>query len=439
MSILSLQRLNKNQFRKYPFKQGAASLSDDGYLLSDELIVDCSLTSQLGKHRLYIKQIFYSAPVLRIAVATISSDPQQDDQVVGIFATKAATAYSTLQLTPFIRFVSGSLTLGTLESLSSVSRVLNFPKESTEFEESTIFCYTHPAVTSIRDKKGSELRGRVNFGILTNVAKTTQIGSTRLYALTPSAVKNLVDKSTYLSNCSTPTITNINGVYPSSSAEDAHDANDANIYLVGVKPVVFYGIPGQAGVVALATEGISLASLCTQKHKLIPPQDIRGFTVASTGTQDLYYSKPELLTTQELSSYPYAIPPRLSGNFNTTEKPEFYYWPQFVKSEYYAYWRLTAPSVPTVLPSTNAGAPAPGELVISFVPPVNDGAHTITDYEYAISPPGEEFTAFLSSGTDKSPIILRHVPSGVYGIKIRAVNSAGQAGAETVIMYYSVT
>ena len=347
MSILALNRNNKNQYRKYPFKQKSELRSNSGYVIPDDVFVNCSLTVTYGRHRVYVKQLFYKAQEIYVTIASMSGETEDSDEVLGVFSGKLGEAFTILTLTPFVRFVSGTLTVYLSETLVNGSEIQVFDRTQTEFEESVIFCYTPPAVTSIQDKRGGELRGIVNFGVLTNLTKTsnTATRSSKFTATTPDAVFNPADRSSYLSNCPTTAIKNINGVEPFPLGVGS-SVNDGNIYIAGVKPVVFYGIPGEDGAVGVNTEGVTLDSLCTQKHKLLPPVDITGFTLDSLEHRDAYYNKPELPKYpedyQEASpNYPLDRPARAASNFNSVKIPEYYFWPQFAKEEYYSnykYW-----------------------------------------------------------------------------------------------------
>jgi hypothetical protein len=241
MSILSLYAENKNQFRKYPIKQGMPFQAEDGTVVSDDLIVNCTMTTLYGKHRLYIRQIYHTGVSARITVASVF-----DDLVLGMFYGDVKEDFTTLPFIPFVRNISGSLTIGSVKALTSIVNTLHFTKDAAELEESTIFCYVPPAVTSILDKKNTQLRGDVNFGVLTNLKKSNTVAKTTQFTVTNSdAVFNLADKSTYLDNCPNPIIKNINGVEPYDMGS-ALPGNDGNIYIVGVNPVIFYGVP--AGV-----------------------------------------------------------------------------------------------------------------------------------------------------------------------------------------------
>jgi hypothetical protein len=206
MGITSLSAGNKNQFRKYPIKQGLSFQADDGSFVPDDLIVNCTITTLYGRHRLYIRQIYRSGTSTRITLASMF-----DDQVLGMFYGDVTEDFTTLPFTSFVRNISGSITIGSASSLAAIINTLHFTKESAELEESTIFCYTPPAVTSILDKKGTQLRGDVKFGVLTNIKKSNSVAKTTQFAATaPATVFNLADKSTYLDNCPTPIIKTIN-------------------------------------------------------------------------------------------------------------------------------------------------------------------------------------------------------------------------------------
>jgi hypothetical protein len=338
MPITSLSFDNKNQYRRYPLKQSATCVADDGSALPNELVTNCSITTIYGKHRLYIKQIAYAAGRIDVTIASVF-----DDIAVGVFSGAVSAGYAAITLAPFTRYVSGNITIDSKIALLTPPGILSFNKAATELEESVIFCYTPPGVRSILDSRGNELRGDVRFGTLTNLTKTTSDKTTRLTATNPASVFNLRDKSSILGNCPTPMIKNINSVFPQPMDVGSPD-NDGNIYIAGVKPIIFYGLRGDSGVipgaVGVSSGAVTLDSLCTKKHKLLPPIDVSGFTLPTPEFTDLYYSKPALPAYPEgaSASYPLPSPARLASNLNNTTRPEYYYWPQFVKSEYYDFW-----------------------------------------------------------------------------------------------------
>lgn len=338
MSIISLYAGNKNQFRKYPIKQGASFQADNGVVVPDDLIVNCSITTLYGRHRLYVRQIYRSGTSVRVAIAAVD-DPEE--QVLGMFYGDVIQDFTTLTFVPFVRNISGSLTIGSAKSVAAITDTMHFTKTTSELEESTIFCYRPPAVSSILDKKGTQLRGDVKFGILTNIKKSNLVARTTQFTVTnPASVFNKADKSTFLGNCPNPIIKTINNVAPYPMGEKSPE-NDGNIYIVGVKPIMFYGVPGASpagipGTLKVVTPTVSLDSLCTQKHKLLPPAEICGF--ADPSKPNTYYSKPALLATTTGTCDD--RPARANGSYYNTLRPEYYFWPQFLKKpDYYdKYW-----------------------------------------------------------------------------------------------------
>jgi hypothetical protein len=92
------------------------------------------------------------------------------------------------------------------------------------------------------------------------------------------------------------------------------------------------GVPGS---LKIQTTGVTLDSLCTLKHKLLPPVDICGFT--DPLFPDKYYSKLALGATG--ASVCSGRPARNDNSYYNTTRAEYYFWPQFVKPTYYtSYW-----------------------------------------------------------------------------------------------------
>jgi hypothetical protein len=335
--ILALDFNNKNQYRRYPIKQQSSLTSTAGYVLEDAMIVNCSITSVYGKHRVYISQIYKKDSSVRIAISSVF-----DDTLLGIFTGDLSKDYSVLTLTSVDSHASGAITLGSLEAWQRAPQISFFKSAATELEESTIFCFEPPKVTSISDKKNQSLRGIVSYGVLTNIDKysNTTAKQTNLESTSPASVSTIADKSSFLNNCETPVIKNINGVTPFPK-DVTPDENDGNIYIVGVLPITFYGISLEEGVLTTVTEGMSIDSLCGLRSKLLPPVDISGFVGEGEEFKNKYYNKAAFTAIRPDGSPPYynlQIPKRLAGNFNVATLPEYYYWPQFVRDEYYSAW-----------------------------------------------------------------------------------------------------
>jgi hypothetical protein len=262
--------------------------------------------------------------------------------MLGVFIGNLSGDYSVITLTTSEIYLSGTITLGAAKEWDALPTICTFDSSSTELEESVIFCFEAPKVTSISDKKEQTLRGIVSYGILTNIEKysNSNLKQTNFESTAPASVTTIADKSSFLNNCATPVIKNINGVVPFPK-DVSPDENDGNIYLVGVLPIVFYGISLDEGVITTVTEDITIDSLCSLRSKLLPPIDISGFTLDTSEFRDKYYTKPAFTDARPDGSPPYYelyIPERLAANFNVTTLPEYYYWPQFVRPEYYNLW-----------------------------------------------------------------------------------------------------
>jgi len=424
MSIIALTHNNKNQYRRYPIKQGGGLKTVEGFVLADSVIVNCSITSTYGIHRIYVKQVFRKNNTVSITIASVF-----DDTALGAFTGDVTSDFTTLPLTPFIRFVSGSITLGPLINIQAINTVMNFKAENSELEESTIFCYRVPEVTSINDTSGNQLRGNVNFGNLTNLSKASTSNEVLFSIDDTQNIQNTVDRSSYLGNCPTPTIKTINGVYPITPTQDTSTENDGNIYLVGVKPIVFYGIPGQdaetlsPGSLKIDAENVTLNTLCTEKYKTIPPVDISGITTAAG--INMYYNKTTLTRNTQTAAYPYVIPQRIPSNVYEAKLPEYYYWPQFVKREYYNKWRLQTPSAPIIISVT----PTQNQAVVHFKAPENSGISSIVTYSYSLNN-GQEWRTFSAVDTSTSfSVTWTLQPATDYYILLRANNSFLSTGS----------
>ena len=94
------------------------------------------------------------------------------------------------------------------------------------------------------------------------------------------------------------------------------------------------------------------------------------------------------------------------------------------------------PTQPPTAPSITSSSPGNQSLTITFTPPTDDGGAEITNYEYSTDN-GDTWIARSPSST-ASPLVITGLTNGTaYGIRLRAVNSAG-AGAATPRMVPSI-
>jgi hypothetical protein len=427
MSVVALHPNNKNQFRKYPLKQLGTFQAVTGEVVADVAFVNCSLSTTYGNHRVYIKQLFRQGTLLHVAVASVLTEA-----VLGYFSGNVKEDNAVLKFVPFVPTTSGTLTVGEAQYILKLPQLLNFEPTAAELEESTIFLFVPPAVTSISDHRDRRLVGNVKLGTLTAVTSLVDQQTLRLSATNPAAVTNKADKSSYLNNCPTPMILSVGGATPAPAAGNA--LNNGNIYLVGVKPIVFYGgvEADTPGVIEIGTDNLTLDSLCTNRHRLLPPVDIVGFTQSSEEYRDKYYSKAELSDYPAGDTvYPLARPARAASNLAATKVPEFYFWPQFASAANYLHWMLVHASPPTIT-SIVGTALTYDRLVVSFNLPQNLGLHTIINYEYTLN--GGTSWSALSPARTISPITITGLTAGTtYQVGIRTLDGSGNGASSEIV------
>ncbi len=321
MAITTLEFLNKNQFRRYPFKAETSLVSLDGDQLSNELIVGMSLSTTSERTGLYVSQVITGDGSITVAV---SSFVDGAELCLGRFNGAVSENFSVLVLESFVPFVSGTMIVGSAKELIGSRKAYIFDSTQAALEESTVFYYTPPAVHSLRNK-GNALRGHVEFGLLNNVQKTTEGSTIRLGTLVTLNINSLADQSSCFNNCKTPVIRYVNGAVPYYDTSGNYPDLQGNLFLVGVAPIAFYGGTGGGSLalqtVALDGNPLTLDTLCTARNAVLPPinpiylSNLPNET-ASTKTfkgKENYYTK----------SYYTPV------NFITTGEPEFLSWPQF--------------------------------------------------------------------------------------------------------------
>jgi hypothetical protein len=243
---------------------------------------------------------------------------------LGRFYGEPINDFTSFEFEQFERFVGGQLTIGSTAAVSEMSGGYYFDLVSLPLEESAIFYYTPPGVTGINYRESS-LRGRVKFGKLFNLTKTTNRLTKRVVLAVQdnSSIASLADHTSEFNNCKTPLIYYVNGAKPFYNTDNPD--NQGNLYLVGVKPIIFYGAMGE-GSLEIQTklfddQPLDLAALCTVRNKVLPPTNPVYLTDRSLETpqfkgKDNYYAKS-------------FDPPE---NIVSNSEPEFLSWPQFFKN-----------------------------------------------------------------------------------------------------------
>jgi len=316
MAIYNLDFLNKNQFRCFPLKAQATLRASDTRYISNTLIVACTITTTQNRTNIHISQIHVAGS--RISL-TVSAEESGKYVSLGYFIGNIEKNFTTLQFTQFKRFVGGSLTVGSQELLTSMSGGYFFEPDGLPLEESNIFYYTPPQVTGI-NRKGHALRGRVEFGSLFNLIKTKSSNSIALGVKNNNDLASLADHTSEFNNCKTPLIHFVNDAVPFYNS--ANPLHQGNLYLVGVKPVVFYGVMGEGNLETqtelLSGAPLTMDTLCTARNKVLPPID----------PIYLVESPKNFVGKENFYTKSFTPPQNFSGN----AEPEFLSWPQFFKN-----------------------------------------------------------------------------------------------------------
>lgn len=318
--ITNLDFLNKNTFRNYPIRQGATVLDNNGTVLPTFIIASISLTLS-NTEAPYISQIALVNGSISVTISTSSSQ-------VGYFQGILTQDYQTLNLVSTDGKSSGFLITGDLQNIQTINGVYSFNSiVQTGLEISTYISFISPPVTSI-NCRNAKLTGNIGIGTLINLTSTIDTNSYQLSVIDNSTILSIADKSSQFMNCDTPVITNINSVvpYPVAGYSD-----DANIYLMGINPVVFFNeTDGETySTINVATIDLDLTTFCTLNGTPLPPTDpnyligtLPGLVVGDDNGYNNYYSKSQ------------------TPIVNFLEKPgqEYLSWPYFV----YTYSKVVA-------------------------------------------------------------------------------------------------
>ena len=337
MAINTLNFLNKNQFRSYPLKSGSMLTAIDGKKITNELFVGLSISTTRDRKNLFIRQI--SANNSNIVVTVAAELDNGYYESLGSFSGNVSSDFTTLQLTSYLPFTSGNLIIGSSDAVSKLSGVYTFHKETLQLEESTMFYYTHPPVTSLVNN-GISLRGNVKFGVLNNLTKSREGNNILFGVIDAASVASLADLHSAFNNCSTPVIRYIDGAVPFYDTSGVYPALQGNLFMVGVAPIVFYGEQGENTVdpnnlpiyngsisvntVSLSGTPLTLNSLCTSSNLLLPPISpnyIHNYP-------DDITNEPALIGKQSYYTKSRYIP----ENFISAVDPEFTWWPQFLSA-----------------------------------------------------------------------------------------------------------
>lgn len=252
-------------YRKYPLRASCNLTFTNGRECSQELITSMQISTVYGVHDLYVTKIYVDPSYISVTINNYT-----DGTVVGCFAGKATQDFQVIPLQSNLSAISGNMTIGTLASLSKLTKgtyhlrdELNNlgSRDNGRIEDSVIFCFTPPGVTKITAKAKSVV-GKVTTVKGDNLA-ITQVGfnEIKLSATNLDSIRSNDDFSGKYGNCNTPVIKRINTVYPDE---------DGNIDIYGIVPIVIDVVAGELQM----DSGLELIDVCPERDKISPPVNI---------------------------------------------------------------------------------------------------------------------------------------------------------------------
>lgn len=256
----SLDFLNKNMYRKFPFRMECDLMLDNGATLPQSIITSMQVTVPYGKHKIFAYKISYSANHVSLVISDYATN-----QHLGVFTAKLTKDFQVVKLTPFLPTTAGSLTIGRREDLQETAGTYLFcdhnmvpSKDAAIIEDSLIFCFTPPAVKSIQHEKKVATGFCTTLSTLPLLQSYPNIDET---LLTISNVNSILPqgqiKGSY-DNCPTPIIKKLNTVSPDENG---------NIDIYTINPL---DISITAGVIDF-TSIVELVDVCPEKNKISPP------------------------------------------------------------------------------------------------------------------------------------------------------------------------
>ena len=169
-----------------------------------------------------------------------------------------------------------------------------------------------------------------------SVVREDAEGNIKISTTAGTQIASLADKSSQFRNCTTPSIYSINNAVPFKDSSNDYPILDGNIYMVGIKPIVFYGEFGEPGeessvggtilaqTVDINNNPLTLDTLCTARNKVLPPIN----PVYLNNRPDNKTTTPTFIGKENYYTKSFVKP----INFIKVVEPEFLSWPQFFKN-----------------------------------------------------------------------------------------------------------
>lgn len=253
MSYITLDFLNKNMYRKYPFRSTSTHLFTNSTELPQSLISSIQLTTIFSYRKIYINKIYAKDSFISILIREVDTNI-----VLGTFSGQITEGHQLLVLEPVVTEISGSITIGNPEAVALLNGAYYLSPTNGRLEDSTIFCFTPPAVRKITNNSD------VATGFIklagTNLTFTENSYQILLSVINTTIILSKNDFSGQVSNCRTPLIKRINTVEPNNAGNiDVYTIDPIRLNLTNPNSLIF------------STPGFTLLDACPEKKKLSPP------------------------------------------------------------------------------------------------------------------------------------------------------------------------
>lgn len=273
MANLRLDFLNKNMYRKYPLRASSQSVFTNGTVMPLALITSAQITTTYNYSQIYISQIYVNGDYINITIQEAAYG-----LTLGCFSGNITSYQQILTLQPFNDVATGTITISSAYAFKDIAPgMYTLTEANGRFEDSVIYCFTPPAVTSINDTAVGAISlvgNNIMFNETTDVIELEVINTATILA------NNCF--SAEVNNCPTPLITQINTVFPNGSG---------NIDLYGIEPVT---IAVSGGVITVSLGSITLPQICPDRALIYPPDD----------SSNTYYTDILTTNTPEWQTWP---------------------------------------------------------------------------------------------------------------------------------------
>lgn len=258
MSFANLDFLNKNSFRKYPFRGDTHGLDQNLEPLDLATIVDCKIT--ILDHAGTNPRIYMSKLLVKESKVFLEFKNNNDNKIVGYVSATIVQDYQVTNIQSVSGRVAGTVVFGLAEKLRNQQGVHTYNVEATRLEDRTIIILPAPNIKYINVVDGLGNKHKINGHMtLTGdnvIVTTTNTNDIELRVEDPYFLSN--SGSLTSNTCGLPVILKLNSVYPD---------NTGNIDIYGIEPVQ---VAVTAEGIQITTPNVTVDNICPQRNVLYP-------------------------------------------------------------------------------------------------------------------------------------------------------------------------